>query len=114
MVVEQSADEGVLFFRQRIDARLAIDESPPLRLTIHSLAGSFKELDSTYQLTRMAAGTLIEYRARLIPDFRLPPLIGMYAVQASLERHLGALAQEMVRRSADAETPRERAATPGE
>jgi hypothetical protein len=43
---------------------------------------------------------LIEYRARFVPDFDLPPMIGMYAVQRSLERHLDALADEIERRSA--------------
>jgi ribosome-associated toxin RatA of RatAB toxin-antitoxin module len=100
VVIEQSADEGMFFFSQRVDARLAIDEAPPRRLTIRALAGSFKEFSGTYDLTRLAAGTLIEYRARFIPDFQLPPVIGMYAVQRSLERHLAALAEEMERRSA--------------
>ena len=47
VVVEQSADEGIFLFRRRVDARLAIDESPPYRLTIRALAGSFKELTGT-------------------------------------------------------------------
>lgn len=111
VIIEQSADEGILFFSQRVDARLAIDESPPRRLTIRALAGSFKELSGTYDLIRMEGRTLIEYRARFIPDFRLPPMIGMYAIQRSLERHLAALAEEIERRSVNgvatvAEEPR--------
>jgi carbon monoxide dehydrogenase subunit G len=101
VVIEQSADQGILFFSQRVDARLAIDESPPRRLTIRALAGSFKELSGVYELTRLAGGTAIEYRARFTPGFSLPPMVGMYAVQHSLQRHLAALAQEIERRSAD-------------
>ena len=99
VVVEQSAEEGMLFFTQRIDVRLAIDESPPRRISIRALAGSFKQLTGTYELTRMDGGTMIDYRARFIPDFRLPAMIGLYAVQRSLERHLAALAAEMERRA---------------
>lgn len=106
VVIEQSANQAVFFFEQRVDARLAIDEDPPRRLTVRALAGSFKELNATYELTRVAGRTLIEYRARFIPGFHLPPIIGMYAVRHSVERHLEALAEEMKRRSAqDAGVP---------
>lgn len=100
VVVEQSADEGVFLFRHRVDVRLSIVESPPHRLSIRALAGSFKEFDGSYQLTRKADHTLIEYRARFLPDFHLPPMIGTYAVQRSLERHLEAIAAEIERRLA--------------
>ncbi len=102
VVIEQTADEAVLFFSQRVIVRLAIDESPPDRLTLRSLAGSFKQLDGSYELTRMAEGTLIEYRSRFVPDFPFPPIVGTYAVERSLARHLAALAQEMQRRSSQA------------
>ena len=99
VVVEQRADEGLLFFKQRVEVRLAIDESPPRRLTIRALAGSFKSLSGTYELTRLDDSTLIEYRARFVPDFPLPAMFGLYAVQRSLERHLSALAVEIERRA---------------
>lgn len=102
VVIEQTADEAVLFFSQRVIVRLAIDESPPDRLTLRSLAGSFKQLDGSYELTRMGEGTLIEYRSRFVPDFPFPPIVGTYAVERSLARHLAALAQEMQRRSSQA------------
>jgi carbon monoxide dehydrogenase subunit G len=98
-VVEQTADEGVLFFKQRVTARLAIEEFPPNRLTIRSLGGSFKELSGLYVLTRKGDRTLIEYSARFIPAFELPPVGGMFVVQHSLERHLEGLAAEMARRN---------------
>lgn len=110
VVVDQSADEGVFLFRQRVAARLAIDEAPPYRLTIRALSGSFKELTGSYVLTRRRDRTLIEYRSRFLPTFHIPPMIGMYAVQRSLERHLAALAEEMNRRTAVAGSGRVRAA----
>ena len=105
VVVEQSADEGVFLFRQRVEVRLAIEELPPSRLSIRALAGSFKELEASYVLTRTREVTRIEYRARFIPGFDVPPVLGLYAIQHSLERHLGALAGEMRRRAAAAAGP---------
>lgn len=103
VIVEQSADEGVFLFKHRIAARLAIVEHPPHRLAIRSLGGSFREFDGNYLITRKKDHTLIEYRARFLPDFDLPPMIGPYAVRRSLERHLGALAEEIERRLAEAD-----------
>jgi len=105
VIVEQSADEGVFLFRHRVDVRLAIVENPPHRLSVRALAGSFKEMDGSYLLTRKDDHTLIEYRGRFLPAFDLPPMIGTYAVQRSLERHLGALAEEIERRSRRAAAP---------
>jgi carbon monoxide dehydrogenase subunit G len=109
VVVEQSADEGIFLFRQRVDVRLAIVENPPHRLSVRALAGSFKEMDASYLLTRKGDQTVIEYRGRFLPDFRLPPMLGTYAVQQSLERHLGALAEEIERRAAEDPGPRVKA-----
>jgi ribosome-associated toxin RatA of RatAB toxin-antitoxin module len=105
VVVEQTADVGVLLFKQRVTVRLAIEESAPYRLAIRSLGGSFKELTGLYVLTRRQDHTLIEYNSRFIPAFDLPPMLGMYAVQHSLERHLDGLAAEIRRRSAAPQPP---------
>jgi len=107
VIIDQSADEGAYLFVQRVDARLAIDESPPDRLTIRALSGSFREFEGSYVLTRKSGRTMVEYRARFLPDFFMPPMIGIQTVQRSLERHLGALAQEMLRRSAGGQVPAE-------
>ena len=105
VIIEQSADQGVFLFRHRVDVRLAVVETPPHQISIRALAGSFKELDGTYSITRRGNHTLIEYRARFIPDFHLPPVIGLYAVRRSLEHHLDAIAEEIERRLARSEIP---------
>jgi carbon monoxide dehydrogenase subunit G len=99
VVVDQTADVGGLFFSQRVIARLAVEELPPVRLTLRALSGSFKELTGTYVLTPGRGRTHIEYRSRFVPAFKLPPLVGLYAVKHSLERHLEGIAAEIQRRS---------------
>lgn len=110
VVVEQTADEGVFLFRQRVQVRLAIEELRPERLTLRALAGSFTELDGSYVLARVHDLTRIEYRARFIPAFEVPPVVGLYAIRHSLERHLGALGDEMRRRAAARAAPQPAAA----
>jgi len=48
VIVDQRADQAVLFFKQRIDVRLRIVETPPRRLSIRAVSGSFSSLDASY------------------------------------------------------------------
>ncbi len=119
VIVDQRADQAVLFFKQRIDVRLRIVETPPRRLSIRAVSGSFSSLDASYELSPVTAfpdagadgrasrepQTRIEYRARFVPDFDLPRMIGHYVVKRSLERHLAALAGEIDRRVAAPAAP---------
>jgi ribosome-associated toxin RatA of RatAB toxin-antitoxin module len=101
-VVDQVAEEGFLFFRQRVSLRAEIGETPPSRITLRALAGSFRHLEGTYSVSHQGGQTLIEYRGRFVPDFELPAVFGLYAVQHSLRRHLEAIADEIERRTAPA------------
>ncbi len=99
-IVDQVAEEGVLFFRQRVAFRAEIGESPPSRITVRALSGSFRHLEGTYAVSHRGERTLIEYRGRFVPDFELPAMLGIYAVHHSLKRHLEAIADEIERRAA--------------
>jgi ribosome-associated toxin RatA of RatAB toxin-antitoxin module len=99
-IVDQVAEEGVLFFRQRVALRAEIGETPPSLITMRALAGSFRHLEGTYAVSRREQHTLIEYRGRFVPDFELPAVFGLYVVRHSLQRHLEAIADEIDRRLA--------------
>ena len=99
-IVDQVAEEGVLFFRQRVAFRAEIGETPPSLITLRALAGSFKHMEGTYAVSHRDEQTVIEYRGRFVPDFELPAVVGLYAVQHSLRRHLEAIADEIERRTA--------------
>ena len=114
VVVDQVAEEGVLFFRQRVALRAAIDETPPARVTLRALAGSFRTLEGTYAVSRREGATRIEYRGRFVPEFELPAVVGLYAVRHSLKRHLEAIAVEIERRAALAQPGEAGDASPAE
>jgi len=42
----------------------------------------------------------LDYSGRLVPEFRLPPLIGTAAVKVAVEKQFGALVREIQRRAA--------------
>jgi ribosome-associated toxin RatA of RatAB toxin-antitoxin module len=108
-LVEQRGTAGFFLYRFPLEVQLAVTEVPFARVTCEAVAGNFKELSGVYELSPEtdAQGDLVRfgYRGRLVPAFRLPPLIGLPALRASVERQFGALVREVERRSAGLPAP---------
>jgi ribosome-associated toxin RatA of RatAB toxin-antitoxin module len=100
-VIEQHGVAGIFFYRFPMQVTLAITEEPLRMVRCQSIAGNFRELSGVYRLESGTQGVRFLYDARLVPDFRLPPLIGLPAVRASVERQFRALVQEIERRTAE-------------
>jgi ribosome-associated toxin RatA of RatAB toxin-antitoxin module len=111
-LVEQRGTAGFFLYRFPLEVRLAVTEVPFARVTCEAVAGNFKELSGVYELVPEAdaardpgnpEGGVVRfgYRGRLVPAFRLPPLIGLPALRASVERQFGALVREVERRNAE-------------
>lgn len=98
VVVEQKGEFGFLFFSKDIDVTLAVSEQPPLRIDARAIAGNLKDLKASYELKDSPSGMQLGYTGRFVPDFFLPPLIGMPLVRHSLERRLRAMVEEIERR----------------
>lgn len=96
-LVEQKGAARLLFFRYPVDVRLAVTEYPYERVVSHSVAGNFRELRSTYTLAMSKGHILLQYSGRMVPDFYVPPLIGTWAFQHSVESTFRALVDEMER-----------------
>jgi len=102
VLVEQRGEFGFLFFRQAIDVVLSVSEQPPRRIVAHTVAGNLKDMEASYELKASASGVRLEYAGRFVPDFFLPPLIGIPLVRRSLERRLRSMVDEIERRYAAA------------
>ena len=100
LIVEQKGAIGVFFFKQSVRTRLLVTESPPASVVSRGLEGSFKDLNGRYDLQPTASGIRLQYSGSFIPDFYLPPLIGMALVRYNLERNFSELAAEIVKRGA--------------
>ncbi len=108
-LVEQRGTAGFFLYRFPLEVQLAVTEVPFARVTCEAVAGNFKELSGVYELTPEAnadgnpEGNVVRfgYRGRLVPAFRLPPLIGLRALRASVERQFAALVREVERRNAE-------------
>jgi ribosome-associated toxin RatA of RatAB toxin-antitoxin module len=99
-IVEQSGVAGMFFYRFPMEVRLAITEEPFETVRCESIAGNFRELSGLYRLEATQQGVRFLYSGRLVPNFRLPPLVGLPAVRGSVERQFRALVQEIERRAA--------------
>ena len=99
-LVEQRGTAGFFLYRFPVEVQLAVTEVPFERVTCRAVAGNFKELTGVYELSAEADAMRLVYRGRLVPAFRLPPLVGLPALRASVERQFGALVAEIERRNA--------------
>lgn len=105
LVLEQEGEAGFVFFHYPVRVRLEVVEQPGERVTARAVQGNFRQMDGVYELAD-ADGTLtFLYRGRLVPDFRLPPLVGLPAVRNATERQLDGLVREIHRRAAQARQP---------
>lgn len=96
--VEQKGEMGFLFYRQPVDVILEILEDPPSRITARSVGGNVRDLETSYRLENLAQGVRLNYNGRFIPEFSVPPLIGMPFVRRVVERRFRAMIAEIVRR----------------
>jgi len=100
VLVEQKGEFGFFFYRQPVDVLLEVLEVPPHRIDARRIAGNIRELETRYELGTSAAGVRFDYSGRFIPDFSVPPLIGMPIVRRIVERRFRAMVEEIVRRDA--------------
>jgi ribosome-associated toxin RatA of RatAB toxin-antitoxin module len=100
VVIEQKGELGLLFFRQSIRTRMLVSESPPMVVVSRGIDGSFKDLAGRYELQPVSGGVRLTYAGSFVPDFFLPPIVGITLVRHFLERNFTELAAEITRRSA--------------
>ncbi len=103
LVVEQKGEIGLLFFTQSVEARMLVVETPTRGIFARAIDGSFRDLTGRYEVQPAAAGVRLDYSGRFVPDFFLPPFIGMIVVRYALERHFSELIAEIMRRGARAQ-----------
>lgn len=99
-IVHQKGEAGFFLFHFPMEVTFSVTEQAPTGIRSRAISGTFKEMTGTYDLAPDGSGLRLTYRGRLVPDFRLPPLIGTAAVRAAVEKQFGALVKEIHRRAA--------------
>ena len=98
--VEQKGDVGFFFYKEPVNVLLEVHEEPPHRITARSIEGNVRQLETRYELHSSGAATRLEYAGRFVPEFAIPPLIGMPFVNRVIERRFRAMVTEIQRRDA--------------
>jgi ribosome-associated toxin RatA of RatAB toxin-antitoxin module len=105
--VEQRGDVGFFFYSEPVNVLLDVHEEPPTRITARGIEGNIKGLETRYELRPSASGIRLEYAGRFVPNFPIPPLIGMPLVNRLIERRFRAMVDEIQRRDALARASKE-------
>jgi ribosome-associated toxin RatA of RatAB toxin-antitoxin module len=103
LVVEQKGHFSFLFFSQAIETRLVVSEFPPNLVVARAIEGSFRVMNGRYELLQTENGVRLSYSGRLVPEFNLPPIVGMDVVHYILLRNFREMVDEMLRRHAAAQ-----------
>lgn len=96
-IVEQKGEAGFFFYHFPLEVTFSVTEIPGNTVSSRAISGTFREMIGTYVLTESGAGVRLVYTGRLVPSFTLPPLVGVPAVRAAVERQFLALAREIRR-----------------
>ncbi|HYL17239.1 MAG TPA: SRPBCC family protein [Burkholderiales bacterium] len=104
-IVHQKGEAGFFLFHFPVEVTLSVTERPPTGISSRAISGTFKEMTGAYTLAQDDGGVRLTYSGRLVPEFRLPPLIGTAAVKVAVERQFGALVKEIQRRAAVLHAP---------
>jgi carbon monoxide dehydrogenase subunit G len=101
LLVEQKGEFAFFFFRQPIEVKLEIVEVPLSRIVARSIGGgSFLEMTGRYDLEKSDDGVKITYTGRFVPNFSLPPFLGVVAVRHTAATRFAAIVAEIQRRDA--------------
>lgn len=101
LLVEQTGQFGFLFFRQPVEVRLAVVESPLQRIVAKAVGGNLKEMEGLYTLEELPAGGVrLSYSGRVAPAFPVPAFIGRMVVRNAMARQFTAMVKEIQRREA--------------
>ncbi|MBU1361727.1 MAG: SRPBCC family protein [Gammaproteobacteria bacterium] len=101
IVVRQQGEFRFLLFRQSIDVKLMVVESPQREVVARAVDGNLKVMEGRYTLSTLAGGGVrLSYAGRLVPDFSVPPIIGRLVLRNELEKQFAAVVKEIRRRDA--------------
>jgi ribosome-associated toxin RatA of RatAB toxin-antitoxin module len=99
VVLEQRGEFGILFLSQTIRSRLLVTEQAPRAVLARAIEGPLRDFQGVYELEPVPHGVRLVYRGRFVPEFHLPPFIGMAALRYALRRNFQEMTLEILARA---------------
>jgi ribosome-associated toxin RatA of RatAB toxin-antitoxin module len=106
-IVEQTGEAGFFLFHFPLEVTFSVTEQPRSGISSRAISGTFKEMTGRYLLVPEGENLRLSYSGRLVPEFRLPPLVGTAAVKAAVQKQFSALVREIQRRAAQRRQPQQ-------
>ena len=101
LLVDLAGELAFLFFRQPLEVRLEVVETPQRRIVAHAVSGNLRAMEGRYAVESLPSGLVrLSYAGGLAPEFPVPPVIGTVVVRMVLAKQFQALVAEIVRRDA--------------
>lgn len=101
LLVDLVGELAFLFFRQPIEVRLEVVETPPRRIVAHAVSGNLRAMEGRYAVESLPSGLVrLSYSGGVAPAFPLPPVVGTVVVRLVLAKQFRALVAEIIRRDA--------------
>lgn len=98
MLLEQKGESGVLFFKLTTTTVSRIFETPESEIRFDLVSGNLKRMQGSWTLTPHDHAIGVGYRAELVPEFAVPPLIGPAVMAQNVKAMAEGLAREIERR----------------
>lgn len=98
MLLEQKGESGVLFFKVTTTTVSRIVETPENEIRFDLVSGNLKRMRGAWTLGPHDHATVVGYRAELVPEFAVPPLIGPAVMAQNVKTMVEGVAREIERR----------------
>lgn len=97
--VEQRGKSGMLSFFTPEYIVLQMEETPYERIRFNKVAGDVRSMRGEWQIVGSGNPVRVFYRARIVPNVPLPPLLGATMIELDVETKLAAIRREIARRA---------------
>jgi ribosome-associated toxin RatA of RatAB toxin-antitoxin module len=98
LLLEQKGESGVLFFKLTTTTVSRIFETPESEIRFDLVSGNLKRMQGSWTLTPHDHAISVGYRAELVPEFDVPPLIGPAVMAQNVKAMVEGVALEIGRR----------------
>lgn len=98
LLLEQRGESGVLFFKVTTTTVSRILEVPESAIRFDLVSGNLKRMQGAWTLAPHDHAISVGYRAELVPEFAVPPLIGPAVMAQNVKTMVEGVAREIERR----------------
>lgn len=99
LLLEQKGESGFLFLKVTTTTVSRIHETPESEIHFELVSGNLKRMQGAWTLAPHDHATTVGYRAELVPEFVLPPLIGPAVLTQNVRAMVEGIAREIERRN---------------